>query len=302
MKPEEITILSGKGGTGKTSVTAAFASLAGNTVFCDCDVDAADLHLILKPDIHSTHPFVSGSKAIIDPALCSGCGLCAEVCRFDAVLQNGDNTFYIDPLLCEGCKLCSRLCPDQAIRIEDSLNNFWYISSTRFGTLVHAHMMPGEENSGKLVATIRGKAREIATENNISRIINDGPPGIGCPVIASLSGVHKVLLVAEPSVSGLHDALRLTELTRKFGIPTSAVINKWDLNPELSQKLEEELKAESIEVIGKIPFDPTFTDAMIAGQTITEFAPESEAALLLKEIWKKLEMSGEKIELSVEKE
>ncbi|HZK06561.1 MAG TPA: 4Fe-4S binding protein [Bacteroidales bacterium] len=288
MKPEEITILSGKGGTGKTSVTAAFASLAGEAVFCDCDVDAADLHLLLKPEIHSTHPFASGSKAIIDAAACSGCGLCAEVCRFDAVLQTDDNTFYIDPLLCEGCGLCSRLCPEEAIRIEESFNNFWYISSTRFGTLVHAHMMPGEENSGRLVATIRDKAREIAKQNNIRRIINDGPPGIGCPVIASLSGVQKVLLVAEPSVSGLHDALRLGELTRKFGIPTKAIINKWDLNPELSLKLEEELNANSIPVIGKIPFDRIFTDAMILGQTITEFAPESEATLLLKEIWKKI--------------
>jgi MinD superfamily P-loop ATPase len=288
MKPKEITILSGKGGTGKTSVTAAFAALADEAVLCDCDVDAADLHLILKPDIHSTHPFVSGSKAIIDPATCSGCGICAEVCRFDAVSQNSDNTFNIDPLLCEGCQLCQRLCPEQAIRIEDSLNNFWYISSTRYGTLVHAHMKPGEENSGKLVATIRSKAREIATQNSIGRIINDGPPGIGCPVIASLSGVHKVLLVTEPSVSGMHDALRLAELTRKFGIPTRAVINKWDLNPELSKKIEEELKQQSIELIGKIPFDRTFTDAMIAGQTITEFAPESEAALLLKNIWKQM--------------
>ncbi|MCK9269716.1 MAG: ATP-binding protein [Bacteroidales bacterium] len=294
MKPEEITILSGKGGTGKTSVTAAFASLAEEAVFCDCDVDAADLHLLLKPDIQSTHPFVSGSKAIIDPALCSGCGLCAEVCRFDAVLQNGDNTFYIDPMLCEGCRLCSRLCPEKAIHIEDSLNNFWYISSTRFGTLVHAHMTPGEENSGKLVATIRDKAREIAKENNIRQIINDGPPGIGCPVIASLSGVHKVLLVAEPSVSGLHDALRLGELTQKFGIPTRAIINKWDLNPELSRKLEEELNAQSIEVIGKIPFDRIFTDAMIVGQTITEFAPEAEATLLLKDIWKRLVVRNER--------
>ncbi|NCA85340.1 MAG: (4Fe-4S)-binding protein [Clostridia bacterium] len=289
MKPEEITILSGKGGTGKTSITAAFASLAGEAVFCDCDVDAADLHLILKPDIQSTHPFISGSKAIIDADACSGCGLCLDVCRFDAVVQSGDNTFSIDALFCEGCRLCSRLCPEQAIRIEDSHNNFWYVSSTRFGTLVHAHMMPGEENSGKLVVTIRSKAREIATQNNIGRIINDGPPGIGCPVIASLSGVHKVLLVAEPSVSGLHDALRLVELTRKFGIYTLAVINKWDLNPELSQKLEEELRQQLVAVIGKIPFDRTFTDAMIAGLSITEFAPESEATLLLKNIWKKLE-------------
>ena len=159
------------------------------------------------------------------------------------MLQTDDNTFYIDPLLCEGCGLCSRLCPEEAIRIEESFNNFWYISSTRFGTLVHAHMMPGEENSGRLVATIRDKAREIAKQNNIRRIINDGPPGIGCPVIASLSGVQKVLLVAEPSVSGLHDALRLGELTRKFGIPTKAIINKWELNPALSLKLDDEQNA-----------------------------------------------------------
>jgi MinD superfamily P-loop ATPase len=286
MKPEEITVLSGKGGTGKTSITAAFASLAGEAVFCDCDVDAADLHLILNPDIQSTHAFISGSKAIVDASACSGCGLCMDVCRFDAVVQSGDSTFSIDVMFCEGCRLCSRLCPEHAIRIEDSLNNFWYVSSTRFGTLVHAHMKPGEENSGKLVATIRNKARAIAAQNNIGRIINDGPPGIGCPVIASLLGVHKVLLVAEPSVSGLHDALRLVELTRKVGIFTRAVINKWDLNPELSQKLEEELKQQSVAVISKIPFDRIFTDAMIAGQTIIEYAPESEATILLKNIWK----------------
>jgi MinD superfamily P-loop ATPase len=284
----EITVLSGKGGTGKTSVTAALAYVAKNAVFSDCDVDAADLHLLLQPDVQEQHAFDSGSKAVIDTGKCISCGICEQECRFDAIRQIEAEIFVVDPFKCEGCRLCERICPTKAISSVSNMNNYWYVSQTRFGPMVHARMAPGEENSGKLVTTVRKKAREIAATGGYGYIINDGPPGIGCPVIASLTGVQHVLLVVEPSKTGIHDILRIEELTRKFQIPAYAIINKQDLNPCMSQKAENILQDLNIPVLGKLNYDPGFVKAMIRGQTINEYAPRSFAATTIATVWSKL--------------
>nr|NQU94431.1 4Fe-4S binding protein [Bacteroidota bacterium] len=286
----EITVLSGKGGTGKTTITAALASLAKNTVFTDCDVDAADLHLLLQPDIYERHAFESGTKAIIDTVSCNGCGICEVACRFDAISKLKGDTYHVNAFKCEGCRLCERICPVDAITSVPSMNNFWYVSNTRFGKLVHAHMGPGEENSGKLVSVVRKKAKEIAQQENSDIIINDGPPGIGCPVIASLTGVGRVIMVIEPTKSGLHDASRLVELTKKFGIKTFAIINKSDLHSGISDLIETELFKLNIDLLGKIPFDDDFIKAMISGKTIVEYAPDSRSAILLNQFWKRIMM------------
>lgn len=285
---QEITILSGKGGAGKTSVAAAIASLAKNTVFCDNDVDAADLHLIFHPKVKEEHEFSSGSKALIDPEKCSVCGLCEEHCRFNAIHPNEQGIPEVNPFQCEGCRLCERICPEHAIASVQFNNNMWFVSDTRFGPLVHARMGAGEENSGRLVTEIRKKAREIAGETSARFIINDGPPGIGCPVIASVTGTGKVLLVIEPSLSGLHDAKRLLELVESFHIPVFAVINKFDINPEITAQTDQFLQENSIPLIGKIPFDASLVDSMVAGKSLVEFAPDSETGLEFKSIWEKL--------------
>ncbi len=286
---QEITILSGKGGAGKTSVAAAIASLAKNTVFCDNDVDAADLHLIFHPKVKEEHEFSSGSKALIYPEKCLVCGLCEEHCRFNAIHPNEQGIPEVNPFQCEGCRLCERICPEQAITSVQFNNNMWFVSETRFGPLVHARMGAGEENSGRLVTEIRKKAREIAGETSARFIINDGPPGIGCPVIASVTGTGKVLLVIEPSLSGLHDAKRLLKLVESFRIPVFAVINKYDINTEITAQTEQFLQKKSIPLIGKIPFDTLLVDSMVAGKSLVEFAPDSEPGQEFKSIWEKLE-------------
>jgi MinD superfamily P-loop ATPase len=285
---KEITVLSGKGGAGKTSVTAAIASLAKNAVFCDNDVDAADLHLIFNPEIIQEHSFESGRKAFIDPDICNGCGLCIINCRFDAIHRNDTEWPEINPFQCEGCRVCERICPLNAITTSVNENNKWFISNTRFGTLVHAKMGAGEENSGKLVTRIRTKAKEIATTEKADFIISDGSPGIGCPVIASVTGTDMVLLVIEPSQTGLHDAQRLHQLVQSFNIPAFAIINKYDINIKITAETEEFLKKNRIPLLGKIPFDTKFVDSMVDGKTIIEYAPESELSKKFESLWEKL--------------
>ena len=288
---KEITILSGKGGTGKTSITAALASIARDAVFCDNDVDAADLHLIMKPTIREEHTFFGGWNVTINESSCIDCDICVDVCRFDAIHPNERSKLEINPFKCEGCRLCERLCPVQAITSVRSTNNNWYVSDTRFGILVHAKMGPGEENSGKLVSEVRKKAKELAIEGDARYLINDGPPGIGCAAISSLSGTNLVIMVIESTISGLHDARRLNELIQTFSIPTYALINKFDINPVSTKEIEEFLSEKSIPLLGKIPFEERMVKAMIEGKTIIEFDDQLETSKVILEAWKKIEDS-----------
>lgn len=285
---KEITILSGKGGAGKTSLAAALASLAQNSVFCDCDVDASDLHLILTPNIKEEHKFDSGALAVINSDLCINCGLCEENCRFDAIYPNDSGLLQVNPFQCEGCRLCERICPTNAISTVKNKNNQWFVSETRFGPMVHAQMGAGEENSGRLVTKIRDKAKEIAVIQNAEFIISDGPPGIGCPVIASLTGTDLVLMIIEPSVSGLHDAQRMYQLVKSFELPAFAVINKFDINLEITQKTEYFLKENEIILLGKIPFETNIVESMIHSKTINEYLPNNPVSGELKSIWQKI--------------
>lgn len=270
---KEITILSGKGGAGKTSIVAALATVVYNTVFCDNDVDAADLHIIFKPKIQETHKFDSGKIAVINHDMCTNCGLCEESCRFNAIHPNSNGLPEVNPFQCEGCRLCERICPTEAITTIQNWNNNWFVSQTRFGTLVHAKMGAGEENSGRLVTKIREKAKEIATEQKADFILNDGPPGIGCAAIASVTGTDAVLLVIEPTVSGLHDAQRLATLANSFEIPMYAIINKFDININFTQKVENYLIENEIPLVGKIPFTTKMVESMVEGKTIVEYSP-----------------------------
>jgi len=281
---KELVIISGKGGKGKTSITASLAALAQNKLMVDCDVDAADLHLILKPEIEKTTEFYSGKTAEILPEECIKCKKCVEVCRFDAISED----FVIDDIKCEGCGSCFYQCPVGAIKFEQTKSGDWFESNTRFGKLIHAKLGIAQENSGKLVSEIRNYARLLAHKNKNDLIIVDGSPGIGCPVIASISGASLVIIVTEPTLSGIHDAKRVFELTQHFKIPASMCINKYDLNLELSVKMEEFCKENSMELLGKIPYNKVFTQAMMKEQTIIEFEPSGEVAGKITEMWQKI--------------
>jgi MinD superfamily P-loop ATPase len=284
----EITLLSGKGGTGKTSITAALASLAKNAVFCDNDVDAANLHLIFHPAVNESHIFEGAYIATIHPDICNLCGICRDHCRFNAIRKTDAGTLEIDPYKCEGCRLCERVCPENAISTERSKNNQWYLSTSRFGTIVHAKMGPGEENSGKLVTTLRGRARKLAKDSGAEWIINDGPPGIGCAAISSLSGVDAAILVTEPTKSGFHDLERIVELIESFGIPGLAIINKYDLHPGLAKEIQDFLKSRNIRTIAKIPFSEIFVNSMVSGKNVIEYDPVSEIAMIILQAWEKI--------------
>jgi MinD superfamily P-loop ATPase len=272
----EIVILSGKGGTGKTSLTAAFAHLASGHIICDLDVDAPDLHLILQPENQHIEHFISGHAAVIRPDDCERCGQCPATCRYDAI--QGEDPPVIDPLKCEGCKLCVVLCPAQAIDFEPNHCGDWYRSTSRFGPMVHAQLFPAEENSGRLVALLRQQARAIAEAKGLDLILSDGPPGIGCPVISALSGTDLAVIVTEPTVSGRHDLERVLELCRHFKIPTGVIINKCDLNIEQAEGIEAYCKTNHLSLIGKLPHDMAFTEAMIQRLTLTEFSSNGTRA------------------------
>jgi len=279
---KELVILSGKGGTGKTSLTASFASLAKNKVLCDADVDASDLWLILSPKIKKEEEFRSGHIARINKDKCTECGLCRELCRWDAINED----FVIDEIECEGCGVCYHFCSERAIDFPEKICGKWFISDTRFGPMVHARLGIAEENSGKLVALVRQEARKIAEENGLELIITDGPPGIGCPVISSIGGATAVLIVAEPTVSGIHDMQRVLQLADHFDVPAMICVNKADINPEETKKIISFAQRKKIPVLGEIPFDPIFTKAMIQGKNVIEFDKDSIVSKKIKEIWK----------------
>lgn len=281
----ELVVISGKGGTGKTSLLAAFAALAKDKVLCDADVDAADLHLIMNPVIRERHDFVSGHTARIDPEKCIQCGLCRELCRWQAI----DENFVVDPIGCEGCGVCHYFCPEQAIAFLPSTCGEWYLSDTRFGPMAHARLGIAEENSGKLVTLIRQEGKKLAEEKKRDLLLTDGPPGIGCPVIASIGGATAVLIVAEPTLSGRHDMQRVLQLSDFFNIPAMVCVNKFDLNPEQTKAIEHFARENDIEVLGRIPFDPVFTRAMVQGRTVFEYDSSSHGAEAVRRIWKGLE-------------
>jgi MinD superfamily P-loop ATPase len=274
---KEMVVISGKGGTGKTSLVAAFAGLAKKAVFADCDVDAADLHLVLGPEIKQSHDFSGGKRAAIIAEKCIGCGKCREMCRFDAVDFDGPandivgKTFTIDPVSCEGCKVCVEFCPVEAIEFNDAINGQWFISDTRFGTMVHAKLGIAQENSGKLVSLIRREAKRLATDEKKDLIIVDGSPGIGCPVIASITGADLVLIVTEPTLSGKHDLERVADLAAGFNIPVLVCINKCDLNPDMTARIKEYAEGQGMKVAGAIRYDEAFTKAQIMKATVLEY-------------------------------
>jgi len=268
----EILVISGKGGTGKTTLTAAFAHLAADHVVCDLDVDAPDLHLLLDPSPTETHEFHSGHEALVRAQDCTGCGHCVDWCQFAAIGQvSAHAPAVVDRNKCEGCKVCVALCPAEAIDFPERHCGRWYVSDTRFGPMVHAQLFPGDENSGRLVALLRRTARELAETLGKKLILADGPPGIGCPVISSLSGVDLVVIVTEPTPSGLHDLRRAVELCGHFRIPAGVVINKFDINTGQSDRIGSFCDGEGLSVFGKIPHDVAMTEAMINGQVITEY-------------------------------
>ncbi len=279
----EISVISGKGGTGKTSLTGCFAALSTDSVFADCDVDAANLSLIMQPALLEWHNFRASKKAFINHDKCTGCNLCRELCRFDAI----SNAFEVDPLSCEGCGVCYHSCPEEAIVYEEVISGQWFISQTSHGTLVHARLGIAEENSGKLVALVRNNAREIANEESKQRIIIDGPPGIGCPVIASLAGVSVALVVTEPTLSGVHDMERVLSVCRHFQVPALVCINRYDVDEENTCKIEEYCNSCKVPVAGKVPLDRKVTEAMLQGVSVVEYG-DSPAVKSINETWEQV--------------
>ncbi|MFH0924919.1 MAG: ATP-binding protein [bacterium] len=281
---KQIVVISGKGGTGKTILTASFAALAKNKVMVDCDVDAADLYLLLHPDIKQRNEFKSGKTAYIDQKVCINCGKCISACRFEAIKKD----FQVDPISCEGCGLCNHICPVKAIKMEDNIAGEWFISETKYGPFVHAKLGIAEENSGKLVAKVRQVAKEIAEEKKLNYVIIDGPPGIGCPVIASLSGIDLAVIVTEPTISGLHDLLRIIEVTEHFQIATKVIINKYDLNLENTNTIKLSCTKKHLEILGCIPFSSSVSKAIVSGNSPVEFCGDEVANEIIS-IWAKIE-------------
>lgn len=280
---KQILIISGKGGTGKTVLTGSFAVLSHRAVFADCDVDASDLHLLLKPRLKEKHDFISGKKAIIDKTRCIGCGRCVKICRFDAVSP----TYEIDRIACEGCGVCVFDCPAGAIDFVDNNCGQWYISDTASGPLVHAKLGIAEENSGKLVSTVKENAKKLAAEQAKELILIDGPPGIGCPVIASLAGVDLAVVVTEPTLSGISDMKRVIEVAGHFKIESKVIINKYDISRENTADIEKILDKMKVELLGKLPFSKDINDALVAGKPVIEYT-DKPISKKIAGIWDKI--------------
>ena len=283
----ELLILSGKGGTGKTTITGSLATLMPEKILADCDVDASDLHLILSPSNQEEHEFWPGVEATIDQSLCDGCGTCYELCQFAAISLA--ETAQLLPFSCEGCGVCAHFCPSKAITMQKKQSGSWYYSHTDYGPMLHAQLGIGEENSGKLVSLVKKQAHDMAEKKKIKWVLVDGPPGIGCPVIASMSGASFALLVTEPTKSGLHDLMRVAETARHFKIPTATCINKWDLQPDQCHKIEQACQQMNMPIIGKIPFDTEVIQSIIAAQPLNVYSPDSPAALAIRSMWQEIE-------------
>jgi MinD superfamily P-loop ATPase len=292
----EIVVISGKGGTGKTSLVASFAALGRGQVLADCDVDAADLHLVLGPSVQRRTRFTGGHYAVIRSADCTGCGLCLECCRFDAVTPacppDGPLICSIDPIACEGCGVCARVCPTGAIDFLERTCGEWFVSTTRYGPMVHARLDVGAENSGKLVTIVRQEARRLAGVEGRDLILVDGPPGIGCPVIASITGASLVLVVTEPTLSGEHDLERVLDLAAHFRLPAAVCVNKWDLNPAMRERIERRARDRDAMVAGRVRYDPAVTAAQVQGKAMVECSNQG-AARDIEATWEGLwEMHG----------
>ncbi len=282
-KVKQLAIVSGKGGTGKTTIAAAFATLASNKVIVDCDVGAADLHILLQPKILTQGKYFGGRSPQVDLDKCIQCGYCTEVCRFNAI-----NNGMLDPISCEGCGFCSHICPESAIKMEEAFSGDWYVSETPYGPFVHARLGIGEENSGKLVTVVRKKAMEVAQERGLDLILIDGPPGIGCPVTASLTGVNLVLAITEPTLSGIHDLERILKLSEHFKIPSFVCINKYDINLENSNQIVSYCEKNGSTIIGEIPYESKIVEALVNRKTVMEY-PCNEVHEIIKQMWKKVE-------------
>jgi MinD superfamily P-loop ATPase len=299
---KQLVILSGKGGTGKTSMAAGFAHLAATgtpplrAVLADADVDAANLELVLQPRLLEQYEFVGGARAVIDPDRCEGCGHCADVCRFDAVSPPTDSTkeaqggpgYRIDPIACDGCAACVYQCPTLAIRMQPASAGYWFRSETRYGPLFHAALHPAQENSGKLVTLVKQQARLLALDMGVPVVIVDGPPGIGCPVISAASGADLALIVTEPTAAGIHDMERVLETTGHFRVPSLACINKADVYPDGTTQILNYCRENGIDMVGQIPFDRSVTDAMVRGEPVTACCPDAPASRAIAEIWRRV--------------
>ncbi len=285
---KELTIVSGKGGTGKTTITAAFASLCKNKIMTDCDVDAADLHLILQPDVLHQESFIGGRAPVMDKSICAECGTCQEVCRFNAVDLDPDQGYIINSFACDNCALCAFACPEKAISMVDSVNGNWFISKTPHGKMVHAKLDIAEDNSGKLVTLVRQQAKKLAEEEGLSLIVNDGPPGIGCPVTAAITGTSLVLVVTEPTLSGIHDMERVVDLCRHFHIPVQVCINKYSINLVNTQKIREYCTRLGIVVVGELPFEPLVNKALVARQNVIDFECGA-VTKVVRQMWQEVE-------------
>ncbi len=283
---KELVVVSGKGGTGKTSVAASFAALATGKVIADCDVDAADLHLVLSPSVLRAEPFSGGKKARILADACIGCGRCEEVCRFDAVsrAEDGSESYVVDGLACEGCAACTLVCPVDAIEFAEAVNGEWFVSDSRHGPFVHARLGIAEENSGKLVTLVRTEAKRIAEREGLGLVIIDGSPGIGCPVIASMTGASLALVVTEPTLSGRHDLERIVGVAERLGTRAAVCVNKCDLNVEVAADIENWCKLKGIPVAGRIPYDRLVTDAQLRGLSVVEHS-DGPGATAIRALW-----------------
>jgi MinD superfamily P-loop ATPase len=291
---KELVVISGKGGTGKTSLVASFAALADQVVLADCDVDAADLHLILNPVVLRREDYSGGKRACVDVTRCIGCGKCEELCRFGAVSmvdvadKEQNRVCKISPIACEGCGVCAWFCPAGAITMEPAINGEWYVSQTRMGPMVHARLGVAEENSGKLVSTVRQAARDLAKDRGFETILIDGSPGIGCPVIASITGADLAVIVVEPTVSGLHDLRRVADLIKHFGIPGMVCVNKWDLNPQVADDIEQFAAQIGLLSAGRVRYDRAVTDAQVARKTVVEHTTDG-IAKEIHEVWQSVQ-------------